>query len=168
MPLHGYPGSTGSNAHFFMVITNRTTGSKSIAHPETTGYRNFVGNIGECRRAFVSRNHQVGIIIIVTNHILRRYNLPFDQIIGYVQQGTDKRLIAGNPFCHKRIAAAVFRQALGDKTAFGTHRYDDRIFNLLGFYQSQHLGAEIITAIRPAQTTTGHPATPQMHTFDTR
>ena len=35
MPFHRFPCATCGNAHLLMVVTDRATGSKSVAQPET-------------------------------------------------------------------------------------------------------------------------------------
>ena len=135
MPLHRNPAAPCGDAHFFMVVTHRATGCESVTHPETAFNCNGIGNIRERRGAFISSNHQIRVVGIVADHGGRWYHQPLHQIIRYIQQRPDKRLIAGNTFSLNIITAAIFRQALGYKSAFGSDRHNHRIFHLLSFYQ---------------------------------
>ena len=43
--LHRHPGSACGDAHLLMVVTYRTAGRKTIAHPEAAIHSNFVSDI---------------------------------------------------------------------------------------------------------------------------
>ena len=45
MPLHRDPGTTRSDTHFLVVISNRPTRCEAVAHPEAAIYCDFVGDI---------------------------------------------------------------------------------------------------------------------------
>ena len=151
-----------------MVITGRTARSERIAQPEAVIDGNAVGDIGEGRGALVGSHHQVRVIIIVTDHVQRRYQCAVFQVVGDVQQAGNKDPVAGNRLGLDFITAAAQRQAARHEAAFGTHRHNDRVFHLLGFYQAQHFGAEVFFTVRPAQAATGHVAEAQVHAFNPR
>src|SRR5690606_24835060 len=54
------------------------------------------------------------------------------------------------------------------ETALGTDRHDDRVLDHLRLDQAQHLGAEILAAVGPAQPAARHRPEAQVHAFDTR
>ena len=66
------------------------------------------------------------------------------------------------------VPIAAFRQLFGDKTAFGAHRHDDRVLDLLGLDQAQDFGAVVLKAVGPAQTAPRHLAAAQMHALHPR
>ena len=168
MPLHRYPGATGGNAHFLVVVTHRPTRGERIPQPEAIFFRQGVGDVGKRGGAFIRRHHQIGIIIILAFDIHRRCHLAIHQIIGNVQQTAHEGLIAGDTFCHDFIPVGRLGQIFGEESALCTHRYDHGIFHLLGFHQPQYFGAKILAPVGPAQAAPGHLATPQMHAFHPR
>ncbi len=87
------------------------------------------------------------IVVVVTNHILRRLDLAFHQIVGNVQQATDKGFVGSNALFLERFAVRAVWQSLGDKTALRTYRHDDRVLDLLSFYETQNLGAVILEPV---------------------
>ena len=58
------------------------------------------------------------------------------------------------------------RQLLGKETALGAHRHDDGVLDLLRLGEPQHLGAEILRPVRPAQAAARHRAEAQVHALD--
>ena len=115
---------------------------------------NRVGVIGECRSTFVGCNHKVRVVGIVPDNLYRRGHLAFNEIIGNVKQAAQKILVAGHAFLQIRVTVSGGWCGFQHESAFGTNRYDDRVFNHLRFDQAQHLGAEIFRSIRPAQAAT--------------
>src|SRR5262249_47250796 len=61
-----------------------------------------------------------------------------------------------------RIAMAS-RRPLRHKTALRTDRHNHSVFHLLGLDEPKYLGAEVLRAIRPPNTTAGDWAESQMH-----
>src|SRR5690606_25121481 len=165
MTLHTHPGTLGGNAHAFVVIASRTTRGKGIAQPEAILAGNAIGNVRESRGALVGGHHQIGIVSIMAYHALWLDNLSLAQVIGDIQQTADEQPVAGNRFGEDFIARATWRQTSRHEAPLGAHRHDHRVLHLLGLDQAQHLGAEILLAIRPAQTATRHIAKAQVYAF---
>ena len=150
-----------------MVIPRTAPRRKGISQPEAVFFRQAIGNIGEAGRALVGRYHQIGIITVITHHLGRRYHRLSLTIVGDIQQAADKGLVTGNATllpCLPVRGIATFDH----KAALGTDRHDDGIFYHLRFYQAQHFGPEILTAVRPAQATTGDGPATQMNAFHLR
>src|SRR5690606_27803393 len=168
MPLYRDPGTPSRDGHALVVVPHRATGGEGIAHPEAVVGGNAVGNVGEGRRALVRGHHQVIVIVIVTDHLRRRYHLAVDQIIGDIQQTLDEDAIAGNGLLLDSITPGLVRQTPWHEAALGTHRDDHRVLHLLGLGQAQHLGAVVLFPIGPTQTTPGDLAAAQMHPLDPR
>src|SRR6202023_1494024 len=51
--LDRFPGAARGDAHLLMVVTGRTARGESVAEPEVVVDGEFVGDVGEGRRAFV-------------------------------------------------------------------------------------------------------------------
>ncbi len=168
VPFDRFPRTTCGNAHFLVVVTGRATRRKGVAQPEAVRFGDTVGNVREGCRAFIGRDHQIRIIGIQTVHVGRRYDFAIDQIVGHVQQGGNEGPVAGNPFGHPRFAVGRRRQLLADEAAFGAHRDNHRVLDLLRLDQTQHFGTEVFHTVRPAQAATRHFRTAQVHAFDTR
>ena len=168
VPLHRDPGAARCNAHFLVVVPGRAARGERIAQPETVTCGNFVGDIGEGSGALVGRHHQVRVVAVMAHHVGWRHHLAVDQVVGDIQQALDKQAVAGNRLLLHLIAAATQRQPARNKAALGANGHDHRILHLLGLDQPQHLGAVILFAVGPAQPATGHLATAQVHTLNTR
>src|SRR5690606_17594357 len=119
MPLYRDPGTPGGNGHALVVVPHRATGGEGIAHPEAVVGGNAVGNVGEGRRALVRAHHQVIVIVIVTDHLRRRYHLAVDEIIGDIQQTLDEDAIAGNGLLLDSIATGLKGQTPRHETTLG-------------------------------------------------
>src|SRR5690554_6280314 len=153
MPLYRDPGTPGGNGHALVVVPHRATGGEGIAHPEAVVGGNAVGNVGEGRRALVRGHHQVIVIVIVTDHLRRRYHLAVNQIIGDIQQTLDEDAIAGDGLLLDSIATGLMGQTPRHETTLGAYGHDHRVLHLLGLGQPQHLGAVVLLPVGPAQTT---------------
>ena len=80
--------------------------------------------------------------------------LSVDQVVGHVEQGADVtsywiRTSSG-------ISAWVGRRPPENKSTLRAGRDDDRVLGDLGLHQTEHLGAVVLTPIRPANATAGH------------
>ena len=53
-----------------------------------------------------------------------------------------------------------------DEGTLGARRHDRSVLDGLRLHQAQHLGAEVLGAVGPAEPTTGDGATAQMHALD--
>ena len=97
-------------------------------------------------------------------HDLRgRDDLAVFAVVGNVQQPAHHNFVAGYSFGLKFVGFR--RGAFDDKAAFGPHRHDDAVLDHLRFHQTQNLGAEIVTPVRPADASAGDFAAAQMHGF---
>ena len=168
MPLHRDPAALGGNAHALVVVAGRTARGERVAQPEAVVQGNTVGDIGEGRRALVSRHHQVGVVGVVAYHVARRHDLTILEVVGDIQQATDENAVAGDALCQYLITVAAHRHLARDEAALGAHRHNHRILHLLRLDQTQHLGAVVFLAVGPAQTTTGHVAKAQVYALDAR
>ena len=60
------------------------------------------------------------------------------------------------------------RQLLGQEAALGADRHDDGVLHRLRLDQAEHLGAEVLAAVRPAQPAAGDQPEAQVHALDPR
>ena len=104
----------------------------------------------------------------MADHILRRHDPAIDDVVGDVQQALDEQLVAGHALGLHRIAVATGRRLLDDEAALGADRNDHRVLHHLRLDQAQHLGAEILATVGPAQATAGHRAEAQVHALHPR
>ncbi len=168
MALDRLPSATGGNAHLLVVITDRAAGGKGIAQPVAVFEAYLVGDVGEGRGTLVGGHHQVVVVLVVTHHGFGRDHLATDDVVGHVQQATNEQAIAGLALLLDDGTGRPRRHLFAVEAALGSHRHDDGVLHLLGFYQTQHLGTEVLLAIGPAQTATGYLAPAQVHPFHPR
>ena len=168
MPFHRLPSALGGDAHAFVVVADGAAGCEGIAQPEAVFGGNAIGDIGEGSGAFVGRDHQVRIIAVVSDHLLRMHDLAIDQVVGDVEQSVDEAFVTGDAFGQHGIAIAAGGGTLGEKSAFRADRNDDGVLDHLRLDQSEDFGTEVFTAVRPAQSATRDRSETQMHAFDER
>ncbi len=151
MALHGNPRAARGDAHLLVVITRRAAGGEGVAQPEAVILAYPVGDVGEGRGAFVSRNHQVGIILIIAHHIGGRDDRSAHDIIGDIEQAGEELAVAGDALLQVGLAPPLGRWLLDDEAALRADRHDHRVFHHLRFHQAEDLGTEILRTVRPAQ-----------------
>lgn len=100
------------------------------------------------------------------HHVGRRHHATVLEVVGDVQQAGNEDAVARHAFGGDLVTAAAQRQAARQEAALGADRHDYRVLHLLGFYQAQHLGAEVFLTVGPAQATTGDVAKAQVHALD--
>ena len=66
------------------------------------------------------------------------------------------------------VAAGSAVRLLDDEAALGADRHDDGVLDHLRLDQPEHLGAEVLAAVRPAQPAAGDGAEAQVHALDPR
>src|SRR5690606_24542955 len=167
--LDRLPGAARGDAHALVVVADRATGGEGVVEPVAVRLRDAVGDVGEGRRALVGGHHQVRVVAVVADHVARMHDLAVDQVVGDVEHAVDEALVAllalGQP------GIAVDRrvgQLLAEEPALGTHGHDHRVLDHLRLDQAQHLGAEVLAAVGPAQAAARHRAEAQVHAFHVR
>ena len=166
MAFDRLPGTARGDAHFLVIVAGGAPGREGIAQPEAVIGGNAVGDIGKRGGALIRRDHQIGVVAVVADHSRRRDNMAGDPVVADVQQTANEGLVTGDGF-----PLQVFpfgRGLLEHETALGADRHDHGVFHHLRLHQAQHLGAEIFTPVRPAQTATRHRPATQMHRFHPR
>jgi hypothetical protein len=104
----------------------------------------------------------------MTHHVGRRHEVAGDEVVGQVEQAAQEGLVAGHAFGEERIAIGGRRRPLDDEAALRADRHDDRVLDHLRLHQAQHLGAEILAPVRPAQAAARHAAAAQVHALHAR
>src|SRR5205085_9134722 len=80
--LDRFPRAAGGDAHLLVVVSGGAAGREGVAEPEVVVARDGVGDVGEGGRALVGGDHQVGVVIVVAEHVWRRLNLALDDVVG--------------------------------------------------------------------------------------
>ena len=166
--LDRFPGAPGGDAHVLVVVAVGAAGSERVAEPEAVFDRDGVGDVGERGRALVGGDDQVGIVAVVADDVVRRHDLALDQVVGDVEQAVDEHAVAGDALGQLGIAIAADRRALDEEAALRADRHDDRVLDHLRLDQTQHFGAEILAAVRPAQAAARDRAEAQVDAFHAR
>ncbi len=112
--LDRFPGAAGGNAHLLVVIAMAAARSESIAQPEAAAFRDAVGDIGEGGGALVGRDHQIGIVAVMADHIRRRHHRSVGlEIVGDVQQRIDECLVGGDAYAMNWSRVGLAGMVLG-------------------------------------------------------
>ncbi len=155
------------DAHLLVVVAVAAAGREGVAQPEAALFGDGVGDVGEGGGALVGGDHQIGIVLVVAHDMLGRHHAAVGmQIVGDVEQGVDEDLIRGDGGRLNLFARGAHRQLLGIEAALGAHRHDDGVLHLLRLDQAEHLGAEILAPVAPADAAARDFAEAQMHAFD--
>ena len=80
----------------------------------------------------------------------------------------DEQLVGGGALRPGSPRAAADRQQLRHEAALGADRHDHGVLDLLRLDQAEHLGAEILRPVGPADAAARHLAEAQMHALDAR
>ena len=80
----------------------------------------------------------------------------------------DEDAVAGLDLGQQLVAVVARRRALDDEAALGAHRHDHRVLDHLRLHQPEHLGAEVLAPVRPADAAAGHLAAAQVHALGAR
>ena len=163
MPLHRLPGAARGDAHLLVVVALGAARGERVAEPVAVPGRDLVGRVGERRGALVRRDHQVRVVAVPPDHARRRHHPVAVDVVGHVEHGRDERLVAGQHLGLVRLAVGRVGQPLAHEAALGAGRDDDRVLDLLRLDQAEHLGAEVLEPVRPAQPAARHPAEAQVH-----
>ncbi len=102
------------------------------------------------------------------NHVRRRHDLVADPVVGEVEQSAQVVLVAGDAFPQQRLAVGGGRRLLQHEAALAADRHDDGVLHHLRLDEAQHLGAEILRPIGPAQAAARHLAATQVHALEAR
>ena len=165
MPLHRHPGAAGGDAHLLVVVAGAAAGGEGITQPEIIVGGDTVGDIGERGSALVRCHHQVGILLVLRHNVLRAHDTDFGAVVGNVQQAPDEQLVALDALLLHLVPGHLRPQLLRHEATLGADRHDHRVLYLLGFHQAQHLGAEILQPVGPAQPAPRHLAAAQVNAF---
>ena len=98
MPFYRFPSTTGRDAHFFVVVTDRAARRKGIAKPKTVVGRHGIGDVGKCGGTFVGGDHEIRVIVIPADDPGWVFDVAVNQIVGDIEQTLDKGLITVNDF----------------------------------------------------------------------
>ena len=156
VPLDRLPRAAGGDAHRLVVVADRAARGERVAEPEAVVERRprwRCRRTSRCpcrpRRRGRCRRRRGG-------PRRRRHDLAAvdgDQVVGDVEQPADERAVARDALGQQRLAvrAAVGRRPLDDEAALGADRHDDGVLHHLRLHQAEHLGAEVLAAVGPAQ-----------------
>ena len=167
MPLHGFPGAARRDAHLLVVVAGRSARREGVVEPEAMLARDAVGDIREGRGALVGGDHQIRVVAVVADHVLRRHHALEVEIVGDVEQGRHENPVGRDTLGLDRLAIAGGK-ALRHEAALGADRNDHGVLDLLRLDEAEHLGAEILRPVRPPDAAARHRAEAQMHRFEPR
>src|SRR5262249_27821281 len=98
----------------------------------------------------------------------RRNHAVGAQVVGDVEQAGDEYLVGADALGLDRVTRPAHRQLLGNEAALGADRNDHGVLDLLRLAQAEHLGAEILRPVGPADAAARDLAEAQVHGLDPR
>ena len=101
-------------------------------------------------------------------HLRRSDDGLADAVVGEIEQSAQIILVAGDALFHERVAIGRRRRLLQHEAALRAHRDDHDVLHLLRLDEAQHLGAEILGPIRPAQPAARDLAESKVHALEPR
>ncbi len=119
--------------------------------------------------ALVGGNHQIGIVALVAHHVRRRNDLAVGSILSVMSSRLDMNsLYVATPSACTTSRAAPFGISLGTKPPLAPTGTITAFLTCCAFTSPEHLGAEILRPVRPADAAARHLAEAQVHAFDAR
>ena len=174
---HRFPRAASRDAHRLVVVARATAGRERVAQPETSGHRDLVGGVGERGGALIGRDHEVRVVAVVAHNavgrsrhrrgVLRRAGWR-DVVVGDIEQAADERAVAVGAFSEPRVAVGDRRQPFGHEAALRARWHDHRVLHRLCLDETEHLGAEVLAAVTPAQAAPGDLAHTKVYGFHPR
>ena len=159
--LHGLPRAARRDPHLLVVVAGRAAGGEGVAEPEPLLDGDAVGDVRERRGALVGRHDQVGVVAVVAHDARGRRDLASLDVVREVEEAADEGLVAGHDLLGEVLATR--RRALHDEAALGPDRHDHGVLHHLGLHQAEHLGAEVLAPVRPADAAARHRPAAQVH-----
>ena len=165
MSPNALPRTASRDSHGLVVVSSAAAGSEGVAQPEAVVGGDGVRGVGERGGSLVRCHDEIRIVGVVAHGLRRGHHHAADDVIGEIQQAGDEHPVA----LHDLGAAllGIDGRTFHDETALGAHRDDDGVLHHLGLHQPEHLGAEVLAPIAPAQPAAGDPATAQVDALDT-
>ena len=167
--LHRLPRAARGDAHLLVVVAGRAAGGERVAEPEAVFLRD---RRSRCRRTSRCpcrrRRRDTGRRRRGARTFGGGTTSPSTQVVGDIEQAAQERLVARDAFLHQCLAVSARRRALQHEAALAADRHDDRVLHLLRLHEPEHLGAEVLHPVRPAQAAARHLAAAQVHAFDAR
>ena len=105
---------------------------------------------------------------VVALDLRRRHDLVADAVVGEVEQPAQVVLVAGDAFLHEGVAVGTRRRALQHEAALRADRHDHGVLHHLRLDEAQHLGAEVLRPVGPAQAAARDLAAAQVHALEAR
>ena len=168
MALHRFPAAAGRDAHALVVVALRAARSEGVAEPMMLLQRDRVGGVREGRGALVGRDDEIGVVAVMAHRVRRRHDGLAVEIVGEFEQVADEDAVALGALGEPGGAIRGRRELLREEAALGADRHDHRVLDLLRLDEAEHLGAEILRPVGPAQAAAGDLAEAHMHALDAR
>ena len=149
-----------------MVVAGRAAGGERVAEPEALLERDPVRDVREGGRALVGGHHEVGVVAVVAHDPGVGHDLAALDVVGQVEQPADEGLVAGHDLLGQVVAPGG--RLLHHEPALRAHGHDHRVLHHLGLHQAEHLGTEVLAAIRPADAAACDRSAAQVHPLGAR
>jgi hypothetical protein len=147
-PADRDPGTARGDPHGLVVVTRGAAGGERVAQPEPALHRQGVGQMGG--------DDEVRVVPVVHHGAAGVHDGAVGEIVGDVEQAGDDRPVGrGDPLLRRRPVQPAQVRA-DDEGARGPGGHDDRVLHQLRLEQAEHLGAEVLGPVGPADATARH------------
>ena len=163
MPLDRFPRAPRGDAHRLVVVTGRAAGREGVVEPIAVRLADRVGGVGEGGGALVGRDDEIGVVPVVAHDVLGVHDRVAVEVVGDAEHARDEALVGGDPRLQISLAAHGAIGVARHEAALGADGHDDRVLDLLRLGEAQHLGAEVLRAVRPADAAARHLAAAEVH-----
>ena len=155
--LRALPRAARGDRELLVVVALGAARRERVAEPEVALERDRVRGVGEVRGALVGRDDQVRVVAVAAVHAGRRHDAR--------PRRRGRRSGRGGPAMKTRYCASAAARAsrarepaaLQHEAALRADRHDQPVLQHLRPHQAEHLGAEVVEAVAPADARRARP-----------
>ena len=166
--LDRFPGAARGDPHALVVVARRAARREGVAQPVAVLEADRVGDVGERGGPLVGRDHQIGVVVVEAHDARRHDDAVAHPVVGQVEHAPHQGLVAAHDLGLERRAVRAAGRPLDDEAALGADRHDHAVLDRLRLHQAEHLGAEILAPVGPADAAARDLAAAQVDAFHPR
>ena len=166
MVLDRFPSTAGRDAHGLVVVAGGPTRGEGVTEPEPPFEGDAIRGVGERGGPLVGGDHEVGVVGIEPHRSRRGDDRAIDEVVRQIEERVDEQPVAANHL-------GLHRRTIGEgpahhESAFRSGRNDHGVLDRLRLHETEHLGTEILGALRPPDAASRHGAHTQVHALHDR
>ena len=161
MALHAQPRAARGDRLALVVVAVAAAARESVAEPEAVLGRRAIRGVGEVRRAFVRRHDEVRVVAVVAHDLHRRDGAAFLHVVGEPEQRRDEARVQAVGLGAR--GGRVCGRPAQREAALRADRHDQAVLHHLRAPQAEHLRADVLRAVAPAQSAARDRPAAQVH-----